>query len=344
MKTCLVALLTATGFLLTMPARSADPVPGTLWENTSEMQMPGMGMSMPARTSQSCVPKNSDQPPVSAPDKSCEMYDVTSSGGTTHWKMRCTGKQAMTGEGEMTYQGKDAYSGRMTMNMDNQTMTMKMSGKRLGDCDAGAAMAAMAANQKQAEQSKAQMCAGLVSSMQVQYFDGTDQAGCGAKYKTDFCKRLSSAEGYDQLASRDKSPLSATTDLEAAGKTCAVNTSDLRAKLCKSALSGNSLPFLARNCPDEAAPIAQAECAGRVYSGVNTIAPAYQEFCNNYAGKKLREGSASADAAAGAAGGGAAAGAAAPSSDGQQGTSTAPPPKDSAIDEGKKVFKKLFPF
>ena len=41
--------------------------------------------------------------------------------------------QAMTGTGEMTF-GDDSYTGVMKMNMAQGAMSMKMEGKRLGDC------------------------------------------------------------------------------------------------------------------------------------------------------------------------------------------------------------------
>jgi hypothetical protein len=39
----------------------------------------------------------------------------------------------MTGTGELLYSG-DTYTGTMKMTMQGQEMTMKYSGKRLGDC------------------------------------------------------------------------------------------------------------------------------------------------------------------------------------------------------------------
>lgn len=325
MKTCLLSAVTAAGILMMQPAAAQAPVPGNLWETTTQMEMPGMPMAMRPRTQQACVAKNSDQPPIaSPPDNNCEMTDVNSSGGKTTWKMKCTGKEPMTGDGEMAYQGKDSYTGKMTMTMDAGTMTMKMSGKRLGDCDAGAVKKQIVAAQAQGDQMKAQTCANLVSGMQVQYFDGTDPAECGAKYKADFCKRLSTEEGYDTVAVRGKSPLSATTDLESASKVCGVDPVAVRDKLCKNAVSGNSLLFVARHCEADAAPLAKAHCAGRGFT--NAPVDQYSEFCSTYARHNLQQGSAGTPSGA------------------EGGQGTAPPAKENAIEEGKKAFKKLFPF
>jgi hypothetical protein len=339
----LLFLPAAAGTLMALSAGAAGPIPGDLWENTTQMAMPGMGMAMPARTQQSCLAKNSNEPPVSAPDKNCEMYDVSSSGSTTRWKMRCTGQQAMSGEGEITYQGRESYNGSMTMSMDGQTMNMKMSGKRIGDCDAGAMAASMAAAQKQVEQGKAQTCASLVQGMQVQYFDGTLSMDCEAKYKTDFCNRLSSEEGFDTVAVREKSPLRPTTDLEAAATTCGVNAATVQSNLCGKAKAGDSLLFLARHCPAEAAPLAQKECAGRSFTG-SSVAPKYQEFCSTYARHNLMQGSA-AGATPGASSsvpGQASGGAQPTSAEGQ--AETPAPSQESTVEKSKKALKKIFPF
>ena len=49
------------------------------------------------------------------------------------WKVACTGQETMTGTGEMTFTG-DTYVGLMKMMMAQGEMSMKTSGKRLGDC------------------------------------------------------------------------------------------------------------------------------------------------------------------------------------------------------------------
>jgi hypothetical protein len=325
MKSWFISFVTVVVLLIAQCAAAQAPVPGNLWETTTQMDMPGMGMSMPARTQQACLAKNSDQPPVSSPpDSDCTMSDVHSANGKTTWKMKCTGKQAMTGEGEIAYQGQDSYNGKMTMTMDAGTMTMKMSGKRLGDCDAGALKKQVVAAQAQSDKMTAQACASLVTSMQVQYFDGTNPSDCGAKYKADFCKRLSTEQGYDTVAVRDKSPLAATTDLESAGKVCSVDPVAVRDKLCKNAVSGNSLLFVARHCEAEAAPLAKEHCTGRGFT--NRPVDQYTEFCSTYASHRLQKGESGTPSGA------------------ETSQGTAPPTKDNAIDQGKKVLKKLFPF
>lgn len=320
-----VAAATAAALMAWLPPALAQQAePGDQWEVTTEMQMPGMGMSMPARTQKVCSPRNASEPAgVPEPeDSECESYDVERSGTTTRWKMRCTGKQPVTGTGEITYQGRDAYTGQMTMNMDGQSMTTKMSGKRVGECDAGAIKRQVAAAEKQTADYQAQQCRGAVDSMQVMMFDGSFPSNCDAKVKAQFCQRLATEEGFDLVAVRDRNPMTNKTDLESAATTCGVDATATRKKLCGNAMSGGSLLFAARHCPDEAAPLAQKQCAGRTFT--SPPAEQYREFCNAYARHGLMQGAAPAA--------------------GQEAPATPPAQQDSAIEQGKKALKKLLPF
>lgn len=309
--------------LLSLPV-NAQTEPGDEWETTTSMQM--QGMSMPARTQKVCTPRNSQDPPgVPEPDDGdCEMYDVNRTGSTMKWKMRCTGKQAVTGSGEMTYQGTDNYDGKMTMTMDGQTMNMAMKGKRTGkECDAGKIKRDMANVQAQSDKMVAQQCAAAAEGMQVMVFDGSYPTTCDAKSKAEFCRRVSTEEGYDLLAVRGVSPMSKKTDLQSAGATCNVDTAALQIKLCKNAVTSNSLLFMARHCPSDAAPLAQRECAGRNFT--NPPAEKYREFCSAYAQHGL-----TADTP--------------PGSDAAAPGQPADAPKEGAVEKSKKALKKFLPF
>jgi len=124
------------------------------WEVTTTMEMPGMpaGRGMPAMTTTQCITKEqaadpqkmySQQVPQRGGQQSdCKVSDFKNTGNKVNWTIKCTTPQAVDGTGEVTY-GTDTYEGVMTMNMQmargGQTtpmqMTMKMNGKRLGDCD-----------------------------------------------------------------------------------------------------------------------------------------------------------------------------------------------------------------
>ena len=121
-------------------AAQTNPMRPGRWEVTMQMEMPGMPMQMPAMTNARCVTQQEIDSPnrglPSGPNKNpndCKMSDYKVSGNVVTWTMACTGQQPMTGSGELKFNG-DSYDGLVKMMMDQQQMTMKMSGKRLGDC------------------------------------------------------------------------------------------------------------------------------------------------------------------------------------------------------------------
>ena len=111
------------------------------WEVTVEMEMPGMPMKMPAQTITRCVTKEEAADPQKALPQggrgtadSCKVSDYKMAGNTVTWAMKCGPPEQMSGTGEMVYDG-NSYKGTMTMSMAaGQTIVMKHSGKRLGDC------------------------------------------------------------------------------------------------------------------------------------------------------------------------------------------------------------------
>ena len=116
-------------------AAPAVKEPGDLWEVTSKMSMEGMPMEMPANTQKVCAPKTWTEPPGSDAGKGCEVLDFKNTATATSWKVRCAGPPAMTGEGEITRQSPDAYTGAIKVQSEHGVMTMKLDGRRLGDCD-----------------------------------------------------------------------------------------------------------------------------------------------------------------------------------------------------------------
>jgi hypothetical protein len=112
------------------------------WEVSMLMEMPGMP-AMPPFKSEQCVTKEqardpqSAVPPQGGPNSDCTSEDTKTTGNKVSWSMKCTTPQPMTGTGEITYT-ENAFDGVMVMNMARggqpMTMTMKMTGKRIGDC------------------------------------------------------------------------------------------------------------------------------------------------------------------------------------------------------------------
>ena len=109
------------------------------WEVTMQMEMPGLPVAMPPMKNVRCVTQQEiDSPNKGLPSGSknpneCKVSDYKESGNTITWTMACTGQQPMTGTGELKFAG-DSYDGLVKMTMEQQQMSMKISGKRLGDC------------------------------------------------------------------------------------------------------------------------------------------------------------------------------------------------------------------
>jgi hypothetical protein len=149
MKTrLLLAVITLS--VAALPALAQGPRRDGKWEVKAEIEMPNMpnmpaGMQMPAFTTTQCItPEEAKDPQKSMPQggrggrgavpENCKVSDYKVDGNKVSWSMKCEPPQEMTGTGEFTYSG-DTYTGVMTMNRGGQMMTMKYSGKRIGDCD-----------------------------------------------------------------------------------------------------------------------------------------------------------------------------------------------------------------
>ncbi|MDD2335457.1 MAG: DUF3617 family protein [Geobacteraceae bacterium] len=133
MKKSIIAVLV----LLLVPAVSfaAKTMQEGLWEITTQMEMPGMPMKMSPTVMQHCYTKSdvSDQKKIISSDKNCSVTDLKTSANKVTWKMKCTGENAATMTGSTVF-GTDSYTSVMQMNSHGQNMTMKVKGKRLGNC------------------------------------------------------------------------------------------------------------------------------------------------------------------------------------------------------------------
>jgi hypothetical protein len=124
---------------LSVSALAQSPRRDGRWEVKTEMEMPGMPMKMPAMTTTQCITKEqAEDPQRSVPQgrgapNNCKVLDYKVAGNKVTWSMKCEGPEAMSGTGEITY-GENTYDGVMKMERQGQTMMMKYTGKRLGDC------------------------------------------------------------------------------------------------------------------------------------------------------------------------------------------------------------------
>jgi len=133
---CLVVFVSVTGSSL---FASDGPRRDGKWETTMRMEMPGLPIKLPPVKTVVCVTKeDAENPDKSVPkasnDSSCKVSDYKVEGNTVSWTFKCEGKKGSSGEGSITYE-ENSYAGEITMDTDRQEMTMKMSGKRLGDCE-----------------------------------------------------------------------------------------------------------------------------------------------------------------------------------------------------------------
>ena len=140
MKTTFVVTIAVSVAVTAAIAQS--PVRPGRWEMTMQMQMAGSPIQMPEMKSTRCVtPEDAKDPTRALPSgpegrgnqkSDCKASDYKVSGNTATWKTVCT-SPPMTGNSEMTFTD-DTYNGTMKMESPQGAMTMKIAGKRLGDC------------------------------------------------------------------------------------------------------------------------------------------------------------------------------------------------------------------
>ena len=119
-----------------------SPIRPGRWEVAMQMQMANSPVQLPEMKTTQCVTPEQIKDPASALPQAaggrggqtdCKVSNYKVSGNTATWQMSCTKPQAMTSAGEMTFTA-DTYNGTIKTNMAQAEMTMKVAGKRLGDC------------------------------------------------------------------------------------------------------------------------------------------------------------------------------------------------------------------
>ncbi|MGH8252091.1 MAG: DUF3617 domain-containing protein [Steroidobacteraceae bacterium] len=119
--------------LVIAPAQAQEK--GELWETTSQAQIKGSPMQMPAIFGQHCAKKDWTQAPASGdPSQHCKNTDFNRSGDKATWSVVCD-NPPMTGQGELTFNGPDAYAGVLRFQTDQMNMEVNMTGKKIGTCD-----------------------------------------------------------------------------------------------------------------------------------------------------------------------------------------------------------------
>jgi hypothetical protein len=286
-----VLLLCAAPVLAAPPGATSLPETGELWEVKSQMSMKGMeGFALPTQTSTVCADKAWKKPPVGGEDRGCQVYDVTTTGSKSSWKMKCDNPEPMTGEGEITRTGPASYTGSMKVVSAQGTMNMKLAGTRLGDCDIAAtrrqqadtvsrAQAQVEAAQKQVADAQAQGCQEAASSMSLMALTMEGSPCTDPKYRTAYCANLQTRNGYTAVLK-----MSSPYGPNEAAAYCQANLDDTKKKFCAESMAAQTpddLTFIGTNCPEQTQEIAKKECAGR--EGTAFYATKYGQFCATYA-------------------------------------------------------------
>jgi hypothetical protein len=256
-----------------------------LWEVSSQMNVPGMpaGMAMGATTQRVCRDKDPKKEPASRKDmENCKVTDMKESGNRFTLTMTCP-------QGTMVIDNsynaaRTEYKGTMRMTSRDGDMTMNVTGRKVGSCDAKKERAQMeasaAAMQQQAAKAQADAAAAVQRSKEEQErqcraaLDKMDAsfiklvAACKPQ-QAEFCRRYQTPDGY--LKARGS---------EQGAEMCGVDRDKLQVSLCPRAAKEEHLPYLGRYCPVEAKPLAQQHCVGRDF----TSAPRdkYTDFCRTY--------------------------------------------------------------
>lgn len=274
-------------------ATAAERVPGDLWETTVQMSMEGMeSVNMPPSTNRMCQPRNAEwtEPPGASQDTNCEAVNWNHTGSKATWTIRC--KDGTTGTGEMVFEGKDAYKGTVTVQSSHGKMAMKMSGKRVGDCDAAETQRQVAAVKKQAEEGAAaqqraivNMCKESASAMAVTMFLPPDGICASPEDKAALCANYRTEKGWSAVAGH---PPYQNPQLEQVESFCGVEAEAVRSELCTAALSNRSYRFLADHCPGQQKQLADTECAGRKFTAIPD--PELRGFCMTYATEAMSAG------------------------------------------------------
>jgi hypothetical protein len=135
MKKTLV--FSAVAFGLAAGAMAQPPRQDGQWEVKFELSM--MGLDTPPQTQTQCITPAQvrDQDNETLPGLPgggfCKRSDYQQTGNRITFKLTCEGALPLAGTSETTYTG-DTYTGTLKGELGGQPLTIKYTGKRLGDC------------------------------------------------------------------------------------------------------------------------------------------------------------------------------------------------------------------
>ena len=273
-----------------------------LWEVSTQMNMPGLPAGMGAQTSQVCAEKGDLKKAAQGRGaEKCTMKNFKQSGNSVHMEMSCPDGDAVI---DNTYNaGRTEYKGTVKMSSRQGEMTMNMSGRRIGSCDAQEAKAEReaktAAVRRQMGEARGQMaafnahqaseCRAAVDNMQAVRLGlygqcSTQKASCDSMLGDESTKEVASTcmASASEYCTRYKTLdgfLKANGD-EQGARMCNVSRNEIASSHCPRALQTENLAYLGRFCIAESKPLAQQHCAGRGFTA--RVRDKYTDFCSAY--------------------------------------------------------------
>ena len=126
-------------YLITVSAAMAIDMNDGKWEITSQAEMPGMPIQMPATTTTQCLTKSQPAPAPPQMPAGCKIPDFKINGNTVTWSVDCKQQDPpMVSKGTITYRG-DSFEGVVENEMvgkeGKMNVTVHMKGKRIGPCN-----------------------------------------------------------------------------------------------------------------------------------------------------------------------------------------------------------------
>lgn len=128
---------------LCVPVLAQSPRRDGNWEITVDVELEGLAQKIPPRTTTQCVtPEEAADARKTLPHHGhdaaiagCTTSEHKVEGNHVAWSFKCESPRPFTGTGDILYIDDSSYSGTIRMvGQDGKTMTMKYTGKRLGDC------------------------------------------------------------------------------------------------------------------------------------------------------------------------------------------------------------------
>lgn len=305
MRMSRLAFAAAFSFLLApLPAVAQGKGAGEVWEIT--MNIPGMpaGMMKPQRVCQGDDPSRAATQDPSKKD--CKVTSSKKTASGTYVVLSCPDGSTMTIDQQYNAARSEFKSTMSTKGGRDGDMTMNMTGRKVGTCDAvaenkardakidgmkkqaAAGTAAAAAAMKQQSDNQVKQCSTALESMNWGGFGAHGQCykrtdGQCAQFAEmhkhypeatkacnanigEYCKRFQTADGFMK-----------TRGDENAAKMCGVSAKAIKTAQCPKT---QNLAFLGAYCPVQAKPIAMEHCTGRDYTSRN--GGKYNVFCSNY--------------------------------------------------------------